>query len=293
MTLTGRFPPWLRKTIVISTEVARTRKLLSGLRLHTVCQGARCPNQAECFSRRVATFMILGDTCTRGCFFCAVNKGTPAAPDSGEPERVAEAAAMLGLKHVVITSVTRDDLPDGGAGHFARTVGFIRKVAPDATVEVLTPDFQGNPESIAEVVNAGPDVFNHNIETVPRLYPTVRPQADFARSVNFLKKVKELAPEIITKSGLMAGLGESGEEVLGVMRILRSAGCDILTIGQYLRPSDIQLPVTEYVLPETYDFYMEKGVSMGFGEVAAGPWVRSSYQAGEIYRKYCLSQIKD
>ncbi|WP_338091179.1 lipoyl synthase [Pelotomaculum isophthalicicum] len=286
--MTGRFPPWLRKTIVTSVKVAHTRELLSGLRLHTVCQGARCPNQAECFSRKVATFMILGDTCTRGCAFCAVNKGTPAAPDSGEPERVAEAAAVLGLKHVVVTSVTRDDLPDGGAGHFAGTIGLIRKIAPDATIEVLTPDFQGKPESIAEVVAAGPDVFNHNIETVPRLYPTVRPQADFTRSVDFLKKVKELAPGITTKSGLMVGLGESSEEVLNVMRILRSASCDILTIGQYLRPSDVQLPVMEYVLPETYDFYMEKGLSMGFGEVAAGPWVRSSYQAGEVYRKYSL-----
>lgn len=292
MTVTGRFPPWLRKTIVTSAKVDHTRELLSGLRLHTVCQGARCPNQAECFSRRVATFMILGDTCTRGCAFCAVNKGTPSAPDSGEPERVAEAAARLGLKHVVVTSVTRDDLPDGGARHFAGTIEFIRKMAPGTTVEVLTPDFQGNTDSIAAVVAAGPDVFNHNIETVSRLYPSVRPQANFSRSVNFLKKVKELAPGITTKSGLMVGLGESREEVLEAMRVLRSAGCDILTIGQYLRPSDVQLPVKEYVLPETYDFYMEKGLSMGFGEVAAGPWVRSSYQAGEVYHKYSLNQAK-
>jgi lipoic acid synthetase len=236
--------------------------------------------------------MILGDTCTRGCAFCAVNKGKPSAPDPGEPERVAAAAARLGLKHVVITSVTRDDLPDGGAGHFACTIGFIKKTVPDATVEVLTPDFQGEQESIAEVVAAGPDVFNHNVETVPRLYPAVRPQADFTRSVNIIKMVKELAPEITTKSGLMVGLGESGEEVLELMCILRSAGCDILTIGQYLRPSDSQLPVVEYVPPETYDFYMEKGISLRFGEVAAGPWVRSSYQAGEVYQKYRLSQAK-
>jgi len=292
MTVTGRFPPWLRKTIATSVKVSQTRELLAGLRLHTVCQGARCPNQVECFARKVATFMILGDTCTRGCAFCAVNKGTPAAPDPGEPERVAEAAARLGLKHVVVTSVTRDDLPDGGAGHFAAAIGFIRKIAPDAAIEVLTPDFQGKPESIAEVAAAGPDVFNHNIETVPRLYPTVRPQADFTRSVDFLKRVKELAPGITTKSGLMVGLGESREEVLDVMRVLRSASCDILTIGQYLRPSDVQLPVMEYVLPETYDFYMEKGLSLGFGEVAAGPWVRSSYQAGEVYHKYSLHQAK-
>ncbi|MCG9966718.1 lipoyl synthase [Pelotomaculum terephthalicicum JT] len=294
MTVTGRYPPWLRKTIVASAKVAHTRELLSGLHLHTVCQGARCPNQAECFSRKVATFMILGDTCTRGCAFCAVRKGTPAAPDAGEPERVAEAAARLNLKHVVVTSVTRDDLPDGGAGYFAATVGFIRKITPDAAVEVLTPDFQGRPEAIAEVAAAGPDVFNHNVETVPRLYPSVRPQADFTRSVNFLGKIKDLAPGITTKSGLMVGLGESREEVLETMRVLRLAGCDILTIGQYLRPSDIQLPVAEYVLPETYDFYVEKGLSMGFGEVVAGPWVRSSYQAGEVYNNYSLkNQARD
>lgn len=286
MTRSGRFPPWLRKSIITSAEVERTREILSGLRLHTVCQGARCPNQAECFSRRVATFMILGDTCTRSCAFCAVQKGRPAAPDTGEPARVAAAAARLGLKHVVVTSVTRDDLPDGGAGHFARTVRIIRETVPGAAVEVLTPDFQGKTESITAVVAAGPDVFNHNVETVPRLYQKVRPQADFNRSINIFKQVKELAPEIATKSGLMVGLGESREEVLDLMSDLHLAGCDILTIGQYLRPSDSQLPVVEYVSPEAFRDYLEQGLSMGFRAIAAGPWVRSSYQAGEVYHQY-------
>lgn len=293
MTRPGRFPPWLRKAIITSAEVDRTRELLSGLRLHTVCQGARCPNQAECFSRRVATFMILGNICTRNCAFCAVPKGRPAAPDGGEPERVAAAAARLGLKHVVVTSVTRDDLPDGGAEYFARTVRLMRKTVPGATVEVLTPDFQGKLESLAAVIAAGPDVFNHNVETVPRLYQKVRPQADFVRSVNILKKVKELAPAMAVKSGLMVGLGESREEVLDLMYNLRAAGCDILTIGQYLRPSDSQLPVVEYVSPDAFQDYREKGLSMGFGAVAAGPWVRSSYQAGEVWRRYSTKQISN
>lgn len=285
MALTGRFPPWLRKPLVVSGQVTQTRELLAGLDLHTVCQEAQCPNQTECFSRRTATFLILGNTCTRQCAFCAVSKGAPPAmPEPDEPARLAAAAVRLGLQHVVVTSVTRDDLPDGGAAHFATVVRSLRKAAPQAVIEVLTPDFQGQEAAIAALAAAQPDVFNHNMETVPRLYPRVRPQADFVRSINLLKKIKDLQPAMTTKSGLMVGLGESRDEVLETMGALRQAGCAILTIGQYLRPGPEQLPVVEYVPPETYKFYTEKGIAMGFEAVSAGPWVRSSYRAGEIYR---------
>ncbi|CCO08018.1 lipoyl synthase [Desulforamulus hydrothermalis] len=282
--MAGQFPDWMRRKVIYTADLPRTRELLKDLSVHTVCQGARCPNLSECFSRRTATFMILGDTCTRGCRFCAVTKGTPAAVDEAEPARVAEAACRLGLKHVVITSVTRDDLPDGGANQFVRTMQAIRQRLPGATVEVLTPDFGGNRAAIRQVAEAAPEVYNHNVETVPRLYPTVRPQAHYQRSLQLLQLVKEQDPGILTKSGLMVGLGETREEVLGVMEDLRKVACDLLTIGQYLRPSHRHLAVQEYVTPETYAYYRRMGQSMGFQQVAAGPYVRSSYQADQLIK---------
>ncbi|MCG0278176.1 MAG: lipoyl synthase [Thermanaeromonas sp.] len=272
----------MHKRIPASLNVEATRRLLEELKLNTVCQSALCPNLAECFARRTATFMILGDTCTRNCRFCAVQSGRPQPPDPDEPRRVALAAAKLGLKHVVITSVTRDDLPDGGAGQFAATIKSIREHLPGAVIEVLTPDFQGRGEALAKVLEAGPHIFNHNIETVPRLYPEVRPGASYQRSLEVLKQVKEMAPGTYTKSGLMVGLGETTEEVEQVMNDLRKVNCDILTIGQYLRPSPQHLEVKEYIRPEVFDYYATRGRKMGFLYVAAAPFVRSSYNAAEF-----------
>ncbi|WP_084666398.1 lipoyl synthase [Thermanaeromonas toyohensis] len=280
--LARRLPPWLHKRIPASGNVEATRQLLEELKLNTVCQSALCPNLGECFARRTATFMILGNTCTRNCRFCAVQSGQPQPPDPDEPQRVALAAAKLGLKHVVVTSVTRDDLPDGGAGHFAATIQAIREHLPGAIIEVLTPDFQGKREALAKVLEAGPHIFNHNIETVPRLYPEVRPGANYQRSLEVLRRVKEMAPDIYTKSGLMVGLGEAREEVEQVMADLRKANCDILTIGQYLRPSPQHLEVKEYIPPEVFDYYGTRGREMGFLYVAAAPFVRSSYNAAEF-----------
>ncbi|MBO8138022.1 MAG: lipoyl synthase [Desulfotomaculum sp.] len=277
-----RFPDWMRRKVTCSHDLSRTRELLRDLSLNTVCQGARCPNLSECFSRRTATFMILGSTCTRGCRFCAVEKGTPKPVDEGEPERLAEAAVRLGLKHVVITSVTRDDLHDGGAGHFAATIEAVRRRLPNSTVEVLIPDFAGNQQALEKVVKANPDVINHNMETVPRLYEVVRPRADYKRSIELLKRCQEIKPEIKTKSGLMVGLGETKDEVIQVMKDLRQAGCSLLTIGQYLQPTPNHLPVNEYIEPQTYNYFQEKGKAMGFDAVEAGPYVRSSYRAGEL-----------
>ncbi|CEP67831.1 Lipoyl synthase [Moorella glycerini] len=280
-----RLPSWLHKRIPSSGDIEATRRLLAGLHLNTVCQSALCPNQGECFARRTATFMILGNICTRNCRFCAVEHGRPETVDQDEPERVAEAARRLGLKHVVVTSVTRDDLPDGGAGHFAATINALRAALPQAYIEVLTPDFRGDKEALATVARAKPDIFNHNVETVPRLYLTVRPQADYRRSLQVLKKMKELDPAIYTKSGLMVGLGETIDEVLQVMTDLRSVDCDILTIGQYLRPSAGHLEIKEFVTPETFAWYAEKGREMGFLYVASAPFVRSSYHAAEFSEK--------
>jgi lipoic acid synthetase len=254
------------------------------LKLNTVCESALCPNLGECFARRTATFMILGKVCTRNCRFCAVEGGQPELLDPEEPRRVAEAATRLGLKHVVVTSVTRDDLPDGGAGQFAATIQALREKLPYAIIEVLTPDFQGERKAIASVVEAQPHIFNHNVETVPRLYPRVRPEADYRRSLEVLRTVKELAPSIYTKSGLMVGLGETREEVEQVMADLREINCDILTIGQYLRPSPQHLEVKEFIPPEVFDYYAEAGRKMGFLYVASAPFVRSSYNAAEFSR---------
>lgn len=275
-------PSWIKRRFPPQEEWERVQKLLRTLALHTVCESARCPNLGECFRRGTATFLILGNVCTRSCRFCAVGKGIPLPPDPEEPERVAEAAKRLYLKHVVVTSVTRDDLPDGGAGHFAATILAIRQALPQATVEVLVPDFQGSEEALDTVLAARPEVLNHNLETVPRLYPLVRPQADYARSLRLLEKAKNKAPGILTKSGLMVGLGETRKEVEEVLRDLRKARCDIVTIGQYLRPSVHHLPVASYVPPEEFEYYREYALRLGFSGVASGPFVRSSYKAEEF-----------
>lgn len=275
-------PSWIKRRFPPQEEWERVQKLLRTLALHTVCESARCPNLGECFRRGTATFLILGNVCTRSCRFCAVGKGIPLPPDPEEPERVAEAAKRLYLKHVVVTSVTRDDLPDGGAGHFAATILAIRQALPQATVEVLVPDFQGSEEALDTVLAARPEVLNHNLETVPRLYPLVRPQADYARSLQLLEKAKNKAPGILTKSGLMVGLGETRKEVEEVLRDLRKARCDIVTIGQYLRPSVHHLPVASYVPPEEFEYYREYALRLGFSGVASGPFVRSSYKAEEF-----------
>lgn len=272
-------PDWL-KVRVSSEELEKMQNFLHDMSLNTVCQSADCPNIGECFANKTATFMIMGNVCTRGCRFCAVEKGHPLPLDEDEPRRVAEATRKLGLRHVVITCVTRDDIPDGGAQHFANTIHELQKIS-GLTVEVLVSDFLGNEESIRTVVIAKPDVINHNIETVPRLYPKVRPKADYQRSLNLLKKAKELDDNIATKSGIMVGLGELEDEVIQVMQDLRDINCDMMTIGQYLRPTEKHLEVEEYVTPEQFDKYKEIGYQMGFKYIASGPLVRSSYHAGE------------
>ncbi len=275
-----RHPEWIK---VRSTGTHETKKILRHHGVSTVCEEARCPNQGKCFSNSTATFMILGDRCTRNCSFCAVESSKPLPPDPGEPERVADAASSLGLKFVVITSVTRDDLPDGGAGQFAQTIEALRKKQRSIMIEILTPDFRGNMGSLMTALNASPDVFNHNVETVPRLYPTVRPQADYPTSVRIVKTAKKKYPHIKSKSGIMLGLGESETEVLSVMRDLREADCDFLTVGQYLRPRRNNIPVVEYIKPETFERYRVRGLEMGFSAVAASPLTRSSMDAGEMF----------
>jgi lipoic acid synthetase len=278
-----RLAPWLRKRLPSGGEVEEVRGLVSELDLHTVCQSARCPNLNECWSRKAATFMILGDVCTRTCRFCTVPKGRPLPLDDGEPERVAEAAARMGLRHVVVTSVDRDELPDQGAGHFARTIEAVRRRLPDAVVEVLTPDFRGVAPCVDVVTDARPDIYNHNVETVPSLYRRVRPGARYERSLDLLRRVKARRPETFTKSGLMLGLGETAEELRAVLADLRGAGVDVLTLGQYLRPTLAQLPVERFVPPEEFDALGAEARAMGFLSVASGPFVRSSYNASEVY----------
>ena len=277
----GRLPPWFKKKIPDSRLLDSMGVLFDGLGLHTICQSALCPNLGDCFSSRTATFLILGDICTRDCTFCAVKKDVPFPVDEEEPQHLAEAVEKLGLRHVVITSVTRDDLPDGGASHFARTIALLK--AKD--VEVLIPDFCGSLRSLKMVVAAHPDVINHNLETVPRLYPQVRPKADFRRSLRLLEQVKELDSHIVTKSGLMVGLGETRDELLLVMEELRRVNCDLLTIGQYLQPSAHHHPVVRYIPPEEFLEYESAGRAMGFCDVASAPLVRSSFNAAQLYEK--------
>jgi len=266
--------------------VAQTSDLLDRLHLPTVCDSARCPNRGECFSHHTATFLILGEVCTRGCAFCAVTKGKPLPLEADEPWRLARAVAELGLRHVVITSVTRDDLPDGGAAHYARVVAALRQHCPGVRVELLVPDFAGSKEALATVLAAQPDILAHNLETVPRLYPQVRRGADYRRSLMVLQRAKELSPHITTKSGLMLGLGEGAAEVEQVLKDLRAVACDMLTLGQYLSPSLHHVPVARYVNPDEFASWQRQALDLGFKSVAAGPLVRSSYKApvffGEI-----------
>lgn len=276
-----RLPAWLKRDLPHGNENGFTHHLLRELRLETVCENARCPNRPECYSRRTATFMILGNVCTRPCGFCSVPRGDPLVLEDDEPTRVAEAAARLGLAHVVITSVTRDDLPDGGADHFFRTIVAIRE-RTKAAVEVLTPDFLGDFRALDRVLEARPEVYNHNMETVPRLYKRVRGRASYQRSLDLLRYAKERLPDSVTKSGLMLGLGESTEELLEVLTDLRAARCDSLTLGQYLAPTLKHLPVKRYVPPDEFDDLGRLARSMGFTHVASGPFVRSSYHADEM-----------
>jgi lipoic acid synthetase len=280
-------PTWLWRSISHREEdtTARMEKLLARVGVHTVCQEAHCPNIAECFGQGTATFMILGDTCSRGCRFCAVSRGKTMPPDPGEPRRVAAAAARLGLQHVVITSVTRDDLEDGGAGQFAATVRATRQRLPEAVIEVLVPDFRGSQRALESVLAAEPEILNHNVETVPRLYPSVRPGAGYRRSLGMLARAKQLAPGTATKSGLMLGLGERTAEVMRALYELRQMHCDLLTLGQYLQPTEGQLPVERFVSPEEFDGYRTKAERLGFRGVAAGPLVRSSHRAGTLWRQ--------
>ena len=275
-----RLPRWLKRPLP-EPGMLMTEGILTALGLQTVCESARGPNRTECWSQQTATFMILGNVCTRPCGFCSVPKGKTETVELDEPERVAEAAERLGLSHVVITSVTRDDMPDGGADHFYHCVLAVRR-RTGAAVEVLTPDFLGNTDAIDRVLEASPDVFNHNTETVPRLYDRVRRNARYQRTLDLLKRVKDRRPEIPTKSGLMLGLGETVEEVLEVCADLRSVGCEMITIGQYLQPSPEHLPVERYVPPEEFDEIGRLVRKIGFGMVASGPFVRSSYHAGEM-----------
>jgi lipoic acid synthetase len=279
-------PEWLRRKLPDPEALSKMRNLLQRHGLNTVCQGALCPNQGECFGQGTATFLILGKTCTRNCTFCAIpTEERPPAPDPDEPRRIAGAAAELGLKHGVITSVTRDDLEDGGASHFARTVRALRDVNPEIIVEVLIPDFQGSGEALKIVLDSGPDILNHNLETVPRLYPEVRPQAVYSRSIELLRSAKTLAPNRITKSGLMLGLGEEKEEILRVMADLRQVSCDLLTLGQYLRPSGKHHPVARYVTPDEFEELRVEGEKLGFKAVFSAPLVRSSFHAAEIFKR--------
>lgn len=280
----ARKPDWLRVKAPTSAEFARTRALMRTLSLNTVCEEAACPNIGECWSKRHATVMILGETCTRACAFCNVKTGMPGPVDPAEPEHVAEAAARLGLTHVVVTSVDRDDLADGGAGQFVNVIAAIRRATPDTTIEILTPDFRGRMRPALEAIcAAGPDVYNHNLETVPRLYPTIRPGARYYASLRLLEEVKAHDPRIFTKSGIMLGLGEERLEVHQVMDDMRVAGVDFLTMGQYLRPTPKHAAVAEFVSPQAFNAYAAVARAKGFLQVAASPLTRSSYHAGEDF----------
>jgi len=274
-----RKPTWLKVPFPGGAQYLRVKGLLRSSGLHTVCEEARCPNVGECFQNGTATFLILGDVCTRACAFCAVSSGRPAALDAAEPLKVARAASRLGLRHAVVTSVTRDDLPDGGASVFAATIRAIRRLSPGTSVEVLIPDFQGSHDALAAVMAARPDVLNHNIETVPRLYRAVRPKAVYSRSLELLARAGEMDGEVTTKSGLMVGLGEGHEELLAAMADLVGAGCQVLTIGQYLQPTPRHLPVVRYYHPDEFADLAREGRRLGFRHVESGPLVRSSYHA--------------
>lgn len=289
-----RLPPWLRRQVPRGEVARKVNKVLHRWRVKAVCDSALCPNRLECFSQGRLTFMILGDKCTRHCSFCNIGKGKPAPVDASESGRIAAAAKELALSYVVITSVTRDDLADGGARHFARTVGALRKFTPIEGVEVLIPDFQGLASSLEAVIEAGPSVLNHNVETVERLHPVIRPQASYQRSLEVLRQAKSLAKQaLLTKSGLMLGLGETYAEVVGVMEDLRAAGCDFLTIGQYLSPSPRHHRVVRYVPPEEFGHYQIIAQRMGFRGVASGPLVRSSFGAQKLWESAASKTLRD
>jgi lipoic acid synthetase len=272
-------PEWIKKRITNMKSIEETMSILRGLSLNTVCEGAQCPNIGECFGNKTATFMIMGEVCTRRCRFCAVPKGKTQNLDPQEPKNIGIACRELGLRHIVITSVTRDDIPDGGARHFAETVYEIKRQNPKTTIELLIPDLQGDWDALKVILDSKPDIMNHNVETVPVLYDEVRPQANYERSLELLKKVKELDKEIYTKSGIMLGLGEKEEAVLKVMDDLIGIGCDILTIGQYLQPSKDHIELKEYIHPDKFKEYEQIGLQKGFKYVASGPLVRSSFNA--------------
>ncbi len=281
---TGK-PKWLRRSLPSGPEYEKIRQLLKSHDLTTVCREAKCPNQFECYSKGTATFMILGERCTRNCRFCAVGHRPESLPDPEEPGRVAEAVVILGLRYAVVTSVTRDDLADGGASFFAKTIRMIRQSSPKTLIEVLIPDLQGNWQALRTIIEAAPDVLNHNIETVAGLYSEVRPQAIYQRSLELLHQAKIIHPNLPTKSGIMLGLGETHAELVQTWHDLRAAGCDILTMGQYLQPSAEHLSVQRFVAPEEFDELQQEALATGFSGVASGPFVRSSYQAEKLYRQ--------
>ena len=281
MSVVRRHPVWIKARAPVGPAVFDLKRLVRDMKLHTVCEEACCPNLGECWSHGTATFMLMGDVCTRNCGFCAVTHGRPVTLDAQEPGRVAEAVERLGLKHVVVTSVDRDDLPDGGAAHFAATAREIRARVPQCTIEVLVPDFQGSEASVLTIADAAVDILNHNTETVPRLYKQARPGAKYERSLALLRLAKQQRPGLVTKTGLMLGLGEERDEILAVFEDLVRVECDILTLGQYLQPSKSHLPVVRYLHPDEFDDLRRNGLRMGFGHVEAGPLVRSSYHAWE------------
>ena len=286
-----RLPEWFRLKLPTASAYFATRNLIDDLNLNTVCESARCPNHWECWSKGTATFMIAGDSCTRACGFCAVHTRKPMALEADEPDRVAEATRRMKLKHVVITAVARDDLSDGGAAHFKRVIERVREVNPGVLIEVLTPDFQDDDSAIDAVISARPEIFNHNLETVRSLTPEVRSVATYDRSLSVLAKVKKRAPEIYTKSGLMLGLGETKEELLETMADLRSAGCDLLTLGQYLQPTEKHLKIEEFIHPDQFAAYKRTAEAMGFSYVASGPLVRSSYHADDFVPEEFASRL--
>ena len=276
-------PPWLKKRLPPFEDLVKVKSILDSAELHTVCEEARCPNLGDCFSKGTATILVLGRICTRNCGFCAVEHGVSAPPDEEEPEKVAHAVKKMGLHYVVITSVTRDDVPDGGASHFSKTIQAVRALDREIKIEVLIPDFKGDLSSLITVLNEGPEVLNHNVETIQRLYQEVRPQADYGRSLRLLKRAKERDSQTVTKSGFMLGLGETEKEILSLLQDLREVGCDFLTIGQYLQPRPDRLPVVRYIPPEEFEGYKKIGEEMGFKSVASGPFVRSSFHAAQMF----------
>ena len=285
-------PTWLKKRIPPIQEIEKVKAILGRGNLHTVCEEARCPNLGDCFSKGTATFLILGRVCTRNCGFCAVERGDPLPLNESEPEAAARAVRELKLQYVVLTSVTRDDLQDGGASHYAKAIRAIRDQDSGVKIEVLIPDFKGDRPALSTVLRERPDVLNHNVETIPRLYPQVRPQADYRRSLKLLKWVKEIEPSLLTKSGFMLGLGETQKEVLNLLTDLRDVGCDFLTIGQYLQPRSDRLPVVRFVPPEEFEEYWQIAQGMGFKGVASGPFVRSSFHASQMFEDHANYQSK-